>query len=660
MNHELWKRRFGGDPGLVGKTLPLDFSSYQVLGVAAPGFDFPGKMDIFRAVHLGSAQNWDVRGVFAVARLRPGVTIDQPRRRLDDFAARMEQTFPRTNQGVRFQVRTLRDAYSGEVRPYVLLTLGLVAMVLLIACANVVNLLLSRGLARKREFAVRTALGATRGRIARQLLAEAVILAVVGGLAGLGFAWWWTSLIRQWLRVDLPAWMSIDLDGSVLLFTLLASLLAGLAAGLLPALGLSKAALDDAMRDASRGSSGGRTSARVRDALVISELALAVVLLVFAGLLLQSFWKLRDSDTGFARPPALTFRTDPPWARYNKAEQTAMFYRRAIEELSRIPGVTAVAANHSLPLALNQNYGKPAIAAEGESIDEQQRNPFVNVQIVSPGYFETMGIPLRDGRALLASDRLETTPVAVISQPRARRLFGASSPVGRRVQLPGLLSSLNESKPVWLEIAGVAEGVRSDGLTLDPSLDIYLSNQQQFAGDTFFILRTTLGPAALAGAVTRAIQQVDPEQPVFDIQPLAQRIDDTVSQRRMAGSLSLCFGALALLLAAVGSYGVLSFLVSRRTREIGIRLALGSTPGRVWWMVVRQGLSLAGIGIAVGAAVALAAARLLDRVLYGVTAYDPSIYGLALALTVFVALVAFAVPAWRASRTSPVVALQTD
>jgi putative ABC transport system permease protein len=660
LNHELWKRRFAGDASILGKSLPLDFSSYQVLGVAAPGFDFPGKMDIFRAAYLGSAQNWDVRSVFVVARLRPGVSLEHARRRLAEFSARMEQSYPSSNRGIRFQARTLRDAYSGEVRPYLLLTLGLVAMVLLIACANVVNLLLSRGLARKREFAVRTALGAPRGRIVRQLLAEAIVLAAAGGAAGLGFAWWWTGVIRQWLRVDLPAWMNIELDGRVLLFTLVASLAAGLAAGVLPALGLSRNAFDGAMRDSSRGSSGGRASARVRDTLVAGELALAVTLLIFAGLLLQSFRKLRESDTGFARTPALTFRTDPPWARYNKADQTALFYRRAIDELRKIPGVTAVAANHSLPLALNQNYGKPTIAVDGQSVDEQQRNPFVNVQIVSPGYFEAMGIPIREGRALNENDRIGAPAAAVISRPLARRLFVDASPVGRRVQLPGLLSALNETNPVWLQIVGVAEGVRSDGLTAGPSLDIYLSNQQQFAGDTFFVLRTGLGPAALATAVTRAIQQVDPEQPVFDIQPLDQRIDDTVWQRRMAGSLSVCFGVLALLLAAVGAYGVLSYLVSRRTREIGIRLALGAPAGGVWWMVVREGLALAGAGIAVGLVMALAGGRFLEHVLYGVTAYDPHVYAVSMAATLLVAFVAFAIPAWRASRTSPMIALRTE
>lgn len=660
LNHGLWRRRFAGDPAILGRTLPLDFSSYQVVGVAGPGFDFPGKMDLFRAAYLGSAQNWDVRSVFVVARLRSGVSIELVRRRLDEFGSRMEQTFPAVNRGVRFQARTLREAYSGEVRPYVLLTLGLVAMVLLIACANVVNLLLSRGLARKREFAVRAALGAPRARIMRQVMAEAIVLACAGGAAGLGIAWWWTGVIRQWLRVELPAWMSIDLDGRVLLFTLLVSLAAGLAAGALPALGFSKTALEDALRDSSRGSSAGRAGTRVRDALVAGELALAVMLLIFAGLLLQSFRKLRESDTGFSRTPALTFRTDPPWARYNTAAQTAQFYRRATEELRRVPGVTAVAANHSLPLALNQNYGKPAIAVEGQSTDEQQRNPFVNVQIVSPGYFEAMGVPLRLGRGIDESDRLDTTPVAVISEPLARRLVGAQNPVGRRVQLPGLLSALNETKPVWLQIAGVAAGVRSDGLIAAPGLDIYLSNQQQFAGDTFFVLRTSLSPAALTSAVKRAIQQVDPEQPVFDIQPFEQRIDDTVWQRRMAGSLSLCFGVLALLLSAVGAYGVLSYLVTRRTREIGIRLALGAPPGGVWWMVVRDGLGLAVAGIALGGGMALAAARLLDHVLYGVMAYDPMVYAAALILTTLAALTAFAVPAWRAARTSPMIALRTD
>ncbi|MBS1826823.1 MAG: ABC transporter permease [Acidobacteria bacterium] len=660
LNHEFWKRRFAGDVSMVGKTLPLDFSSYEVVGVAGPGFDFPGKMQVFRAAYLGSAQNWDVRSLSVVARLRPGVPMELAAEQLNAFAARMEQHYPKTNQGVRFQIRTLRDAYVGDVRPYLLLTLALVGLVLLIACANVVNLLLSRGLARRREVAVRVALGASRGTIARQMLWEAVVLGIVGGLAGLGLAYWWTGWIGQWLRMELPPWMAVEVDLRVLLFALVVSLAAGIVAGLAPAVAFSHVDLSATMREASRGSSVGHSSRRLRAALVTAELGLSVLLLVFAGLLVKSFWRLQQTDTGFVRNSALTFRTDPPWARYNKVEQTARFYRLAEERLREIPGVTAVAANHSMPLATNQNYGKPSIVVEGQSVDEQQRNPFVNVQIVSTGYFEVMGIPIREGRGFGVDDRLGTTPVAVISRPLAGRLFGDVSPVGRRVQLPGLLSALNETNLSWTLIVGVAEGVRSERLTAAPSLDIYFSNQQQFAGDTFFVLRTPQEPAGLGPAVSRALQQVDPDQPVFDMQPLAQRIDDSVWQHRMASALTLCFGVLALFLSAIGTYGVLSYLVSQRRREIGIRQALGLEPASVWWLVIREGFVLAGWGMAGGLIAAWVAARFLESILYGVAGHDPLVFSLAIVVTLAVAFAACAVPAWRASRVNPVEALRAE
>ncbi|MFN7934728.1 MAG: ABC transporter permease [Bryobacteraceae bacterium] len=660
LNHEFWQRRFAGDVSIVGKTLPLDFAAYEVVGIAAPGFDFPGKMQIFRAAYLGSAQNWDVRSLYAVARLRPGVAVNEATERLNAIATRMEQEYPNTNRGVRFRIRTLRDAYVGEVRPYVLLTLALVGLVLLIACANVVNLLLSRGLTRRREVAVRVALGAPRGAIARQMLVEAITLGLAGGLGGLGLAYWWTRWMSQWIRMELPPWMAVDVDGRVLLFALAVSIAAGIAAGLLPALAFSQVDLSTTMREGSRGSSAGHSSRRIRSALVMAELGLSVLLLVFAGLLVKSFWHLQQTDAGFARDSALTFRTDPPWSRYNKAEQTARFYRLAEERLREIPGVSAVAANHSMPLAMNRNYAKPTIVVEGQSVDEQQRNPFVNVQIVSTGYFEVMRIPLREGRAFTMDDRLGTTPVAVISRPLARRLFGGTSPLGRRVQLPGLLSALNETSLSWALIVGVAEGVRSESLTSAPGLDIYFSNQQQFAGDTFFVVRTRQEPASLGVAVSRALQQVDPDQPVFDLQPLAQRVDDTVWQRRMAGTLTLYFGLLALLLSAIGTYGVLSYLVSQRTREIGIRQALGLTPAAVWWLVIREGFVLAGWGIAGGLVMAWIAARLLDSVLFGVTSNDPAVFSFAIVVTIAVAFAACAVPAWRAARVNPLDALRAD
>jgi putative ABC transport system permease protein len=347
VSHEIWQRLFGGDPSIAGQTLPLDFSSYEVLGVAPPGFDFPAGMDLFRAAYLGCAQNWDMRSLFVVARLRRGVSLERGRQRLALFGEQMERTYPRTNEGVRFRTRPLREAYVGEVRPHMLLTLALAGLVLLIACGNVVNLLLSRGLARKREIAMKTALGASRGRLVRQFLAESGVLAAAGGVAGFGLAYWWTGLMKQWFRVELPSWMAIELDGRMTLF-----------------------------------------------ALVISELALAVALLVFAGLLVKSFWLLQQTGPGFDGAPALTFRTDPPWARYNEVDQTAPFYRRAIEELSAIPGVTGAAANHSFPLALNQNYGKPSIVIEGQSADEQLRKPVRQPADCEPKLFRSDGYRL--------------------------------------------------------------------------------------------------------------------------------------------------------------------------------------------------------------------------------------------------------------------------
>jgi putative ABC transport system permease protein len=660
LNHELWRNRLGGDPSLVGKSLTLDAASYLVAGVAEPGFEFPVRSDIFRAAYLGGAQNTNVRSLFVVARLKRGVTIEQAQQRLEVFAAGQKRTYPETNRGVRFRLTPLRDAYVGEVRPYLLLTMGLVALVLLIACANVVNLLLSRGLARRREIAVRAALGAGQNRIIRQLLSESILLTLAGGATGLALAAWWMRVLRQMLRVDLPAWMRIDLDAQVLLFTLALSGVCGVVAGLAPALSAARGDLQEAVRAASRGSSGGVVEARLRRTLVGGELALAVTLLVAAGLLVRSFWRLQQVDAGFRRDGVLSFRTDPPWTRYNRVDQTALFYRQVLERLRALPGVEAAAANHSLPLALNQNYGKPAIVVEGQSVDEQRRNPFINVQIVSPSYLAVMDIPLLRGRDFTDDDRAHTTPVTILSRTLAERLFGVADPVGRRVRMEGLLGAFDKKQESWFTVIGVADGVRSETLLGGFGLDLYLSNQQQFAGDTFFVVATRGDPASLAAAAARAVRDVDPEQPIFDLQPLVDLVEDTVWQRRLAGRFSLWFGALALVLAAVGTYSVLSYAVSQRTRELGVRCALGSTPGQLVRLVIAEGAKLAGIGLTLGVAVAALAARAGSGLLYGVAPLDPLTFASVTALVAGVALLACYIPARRASRVDPVVALRHE
>jgi putative ABC transport system permease protein len=660
LNYELWHNRLGRDAAITGKSITMDQSPYLVTGVAEPGFQFPVRSDVFRAANLGGAQNQDVRSLYVVARLQRGITMQQSQLLLDAFAAEQERAYPDSNRGIRFQVISLREAYTGEVRPFLLLTLGLVALVLLIACANVVNLLLARGLARRKEIAVRLALGAGRRDIMRQVVLESVLLTLLGGVAGLGLAAWWMRVLREMLRVDLPPWMSIELDPVVLLFTTVVSIGCGVMAGLAPAISSARADLLSAFQDASRGSSGGRAHAGIRRALVAGELALAVTLLIAAGLLVRSFQSLQDTDTGFERERMLTFRTDPPWARYNRVEQTSLFYRLALERLQALPGVEAAAANHSLPLALNQNYGKPSIIAEGQDLETQRRNPFVNIQVVSPNYFDVMKIRLRAGRAFHASDRIATTPVTVLSRPLADRLFAGADPLGRRIRMAGLLSALDEKQENWFTVVGVAEGVRSESLLSDVSMDLYLSNQQQFAGDTFFVVRTRQDATALSTAVAQAILQVDPEQPVFDVQPLDDLVEASVWQRRIAGRLSLWFGGLALVLAAVGAYSVIAYAVSQRTRELGIRQALGSTSWQTQQLVLGDAMSLAAVGLGSGAVLGYAVAWSVSGLLYRVSPLDPWIYGGVLGSVGLVALLACYVPARRAARIQPVEALRQE
>lgn len=660
LSHELWKKRFGMQQSVIRRSITLDAVPYLVVGVASPGFQFPVRNDIYRAAHLGGAQNTDVRSLFIVGRLRRDVSIAHAQEKLNAFATAQAAQYPNTNRDIGFRVTPLRDAYVGEVRPYVALTLGLSLVVLAIACSNVVNLLLARGVSRRREFAIRSALGAGRKQILGQLLTESLFLNVTGGILGLGIAALAVSSLRILLRTELPSWMDVAVDSSVLLFTLLISVGCGLVAGLYPAVTSLGADDQQALREGSKGSGGSRLQGRVRQALISGEIALAVVLVIASGLLVKSFSRLQNVDTGFGRAQLITFRTDPPWSRYNKPEQTSVFYRAALERLEAIPGVTDAAANHSFPLALNQNYGKPTIVADGQSADEQRRNPFVNVQIVSPNYFRTMGIPLLSGRSLTVDDRLDTQRVAVLSRPLAERLFGTTPAVGRRVRMPELLSSLDDKGQEWFTVVGVAEGVRSESLTSGPGMDLYVSNQQQFVGDTFFILRTAGSPATIGQLAQQAIRQIDPDQPIFGLQTVNDLVEETVWQRRIAGHLSLCFGAIALLLAAVGTYSLLSWIVGQRTREIAVRQALGCTPAAIRSLIVGEGLRLAGAGMLTGLLIAIPLAYAFSGLLFGVSPSDPSVIVGAAAFTLALAVFASAIPAARAARVNANAALKAD
>jgi putative ABC transport system permease protein len=660
LDHSLWQQRLGSDPGISGKTILLDALPHHVAGVLAPGFHFPVRQGLYRAAFLYHDQNRNSRSLFIVARLKSGVSVAEGQARLDAFASRLEQEFPETNRGIRFRISPLRDQFVGEVRPYLLLTWLLVGAVLLIACANLGNLLLSRALTRQREIAIRFALGAGPLRILQQMFAEGFLLATGGAILGLALSTWWTHVLRQLINIELPPWMSFDVDLRVLGFTAGLVVLTALFTGTIPALLMARANLAVALQASSRGSSTGRRQQVLRNALMAGELALSVILLVAAGLLLRSFLQLLDTPAGFRRGHMLTLHVDPPFSKYQTIEQTALFYREAQRQLSSLAGVEAVTTNQSLPFVGNENYGKPAIVLEGQSDQDQLRNPFVNVQIVSPNYLDVMGVPLLRGRSFHDSDRLETQPVAIISRPLARRLFGEADPLQRRFRFVGLLGTAQTKQEAWFTIVGIAEGVRSQGLLANPSLDVYLSNQQQFAGDTFFVLRTRHDPARLGPALPRIFQQIDPEQAIFDIATMDKRIEDTVWQRRLAGSVSFWFGVLALVLSAIGIYGVLSYSVSQRTREMGIRLALGSTPSGILRLVIRQGLRVALIGIAMGMAGAVILAVFIRALLHGIGFLDPITFatvGVALGMASFFACY---IPARRAARVDPISTLKQE
>lgn len=660
LGHALWSARFGRDANIVGRSVTMDASPYQIVGVAPPGFDFPGGMQIFRAANLLGPQNSEARSLFVLARLRHGVTLAQAQARLDALAERLRRERPRASAGVELRLTPLRDLFVGDVRPYLAASFALAGVVLLLAGVNLLHLLLLRAGAQRHGLALRAALGASGARLATVPLAECVLLGGAGGLLALGLARVVLGALRVLLPTDLPAWLELRVDAPVAAFALLAAPAVLLAAGVAPALLAARARPIDGLAEGRRAATGGPAQRRTRARLVLFEAAFAVLLLSAAGLLLRSLERLLAVDPGFRRGGLVAVRTDPPWARYDSVEETAPFYRRALEELRALPGVVAAAANHSLPLFGNDNYGRPRVLADNQDEVELARSPFVNLQIVSPDYFATLGIPLVAGRAFGPQDAADAPGVALIGRSLAQRLFGAQPPLGRRLRLPELLRSVGARQQAWFEVVGVVGDVLGDGLAARPSLDVYLSNQQQFAGDTYFVLRTAGAARALGQGVAAAVQRVDPEQSVFGLESFDTRLERLLWQRRAAARLAVGFALLALVLAVVGTYGVLAQGVEQRRRELGVRLALGASGGGLARLVLGAGLRPALAGVGLGLALATAAGAAARALLHGVAPWDPSTLAGAATLLLAATALAAAWPAWRAARVDPALALRGD
>lgn len=649
LSHGLWRQRFGGRTDIVGQPIVMDGGTYRVSGVLAAGVDYPARTDVFRSITDYDGDH--VRRLWVVGRLRDGQTLAAAQGELDRMSAHFESLYPDTNRSVRLRARPLADLYIGAAKPYLLLLPAAVALLLVIACANVANLLLSRALARGGEIAVRMALGADWRHLARLSILEALVLAVPGAALGILLARWSLQALMAMVRTDLPAWFDVRIDLAALAFTVVVAAATALAVGLVPALHARRLSLEQPLRQESGRNIGPKGSRLWRAAMVGAQAALAAVLLVSATVFVLGLRNLQRTDVGFDAGGLSTFRTDPPYSRYATIAQTSTFYRQAIERLKMRPGILDAASNQRIPFALME-AASPRVSLESQSAADAGAQPFVNFQIISPGYFEVMRIPLRAGRAFTEFDTGEAPLVAVISERAARRFWGDQDPIGRRFSMAWNQSGTGTTggDSILLTVVGVAGNVRANGMQAEPGLDVYAPYTQAFAGDSFFVVRTSLNPDAIADEIPRAIAAVDPEQSYFGVMPMTERVAASMWQQQVAGTLLAVFAGVAFVLAVVGVHAVTSYAVEMRKAEMGIRLALGADFATVVKTMIGQSLVPVTVGLATGlVAGGFAAAAIAGRLPVGVWSAGSAAVVPPLVLWV-VAAVAAALPAIRTVR----------
>jgi putative ABC transport system permease protein len=661
ISHGLWQRQFAAETGAIGKSIRLDGVDHQIIGVLPRGFQLENPIDVWTPLDTTAAgiQVRNAHFLSVVARIRPGATPSAIAADLDLIAKRQSDAFPEMfppSFGFAFRARPFLDAMVRDVRLPLMVLLAAVGFVLVITCANVANLLLARAAAREREMAIRTALGASRGRLVRQLLTESLLLSVLGGGLGVIFASWGVDALIALSPESLPRVAEIALDLRVLLFTGLVAIGTGIAFGLVPAIAESRPHLHDALKDGMFGTSSSR--GRLRQGLVVGEVAICLVLLVGAGLMLRSFVRLREVDPGFRPDHAVTFRVSLPAADGSVTEQDRQrhvdFYARATARLRELPGVSAAGAASAVPLD-GITRGR-LIDVEGYVRRDSADMPSAQNRQATPGWFAAVGIPLVSGRVIQDSDTAVAPRVVVVNQAFVRRFFADGRAIGKRIRL----GKLTREFP-WATIVGVIGDVRGYGLDVPPRPEMYWPVAQSGTTPALAIVVRTLGdPRAMLGPVRAAMTALDRTQPIFGLQTVEQLVAASMGQRRFTLTLMLVFGVLALALAAVGIYGVMAYTVAQRTREIGIRVALGARPAAVLGMVVRNGMRLVAIGTAIGGAAALMLTSAASSLLYGVSSADPATYVGITTVLAAVALVATLLPARRAMRVDPMRALRTE
>ncbi len=663
LSHGLWRRRFGGDPAVVGRVINAGGRPRTVIGVMPAGVRFPdapldflnqrGELWVPYSWEQARAEDRGDQYLGVIARLRPGTGIEQARADLDAIAARFRRQFPDRYAGSfrwRLVAVPLRDQMVGDVRPALLILLGAVALVLLIACVNVANLLLTRGAVRQRELAMRGALGAGRGRLVRQLLTESTLLSLAGGALGVLLAWWGVRVLVRLDPGDIPRLDGVRIDGAVLAFSLGVSALTGLVFGLAPALRQSRFDLRGALQSGGRGTTGDRRHRRFRNALVMAEVAMAFVVLVQAGLLVRSFAALQRVDPGFHGEGVLSMRISLPRSKYDSPEKLTAFHRDLQSRVATIPGVRQASAVYPVPMSGEGWSG--SFIVEGQPVPPGQPEPHAEYAVAMPGYFRTMGIGLRAGREFTGHDDAGAPEVVIVDELLARRYWPGRPAVGKRINVIG------RDEGVWATVVGVAAHVRNAGPQEEGEPQIYLPYLQRPQGPLFVVARAAGEPAALAPALRRAVRAVDPDQPIADLQTMRQRMDAAVARQRFNMLLLSLFAAVALVLAVVGLYGMMAGLVSQRVNEIGIRLALGGRPLDALRLILGEGVLIVLAGLIVGLAGAAALSRMVAGLLFSTAATDPLTYGAIAALVMLVALAASYVPARRATRIDPLAALR--
>ena len=659
----LWRSRFGSDPGLVGKPIKLDGRNYTVIGIAPPRFQYPDKTEAWLpplklVPELFPDQDvTQTRGMgylAAVALLKPGVSLPQAAAEMETITSRLRQQYPESNNNRFNKVVSLHRHLVGDTDTMLWLLLGAVTFVLLIACANVANLLLANAASRQKEIAIRTALGASRFRVVRQLFTESALLALAGGAVGLLLSVWGVPLITKLLPREFPRLDEIQIDWRVLGFTLAASVLTGLLFGLAPVFHLTRFGVHDAMKESSHGAGGSVHRSRLRHALIVAEVALSVVLLAGAGLLFRSFLQLQSVNAGFTPEQVLTARLSPSGEKFKTDSDYIKYYENVLARIGALPGVREAGVINTLPLQKGPTF---RFRVEGRAPLPIDKWPPANYRSVSPNYFHVLNIPVLQGRPFSDRDNEQAPTVLLVNQSIAEKYFPGENVVGKRINFGRTDSN---QQPIWREIVGVVADVKNMELKEQPEPEIYFSSLQSPFEAMSIVIRSSVEPGSLAGAVRGAVAEVDKTVPVADIETMDRIVTESVMQPRFNMVLLGLFSAIALVLSAAGIYGVTSYTVTQRTHELGIRLALGAQLGDVLRLILKQGLAVILVGVSIGLAAAFLLTRLLRTLVFGISTNDPLTFiGITLLLSV-VALIACYVPARRATKVDPLVALRYE